>query len=1215
MKKRIISIILSLVMLAGFIPVTASADGTRAEVRTYYSDFGGRLFWSFGDEKPTGSDEELFLDSEMRSFYGQTTVNILIDEEYRSHRENGVIITEPSGEVPDRTLYVFAVVGFANGERRGYNVVFDRELVAEDWSFADNVLSFRTPEDLTYLEIEVYWNRNDYDMGTFYGTDEKPVVIDVIWWGDAELAIPDGVADEDLLRRGNRIKFRVPKSVESVTFTWDDRAVIEAVTTGHIGGDDVREELTGVDSYTLTLDREVVENSYVSFFGVTFEFAWSPYAGEPELSTHYNDGAGSVFWSLGDELPTADAAHYKPAFTDSVNFAPDGEPERVNLLLDGTLSFDRGTFDETGEYEFFPTGEENVSIWVFARFPEKGGEWFAGNIVEDGKAVRDGFVFENGILSFTPETVGYVELHVYFTRAEYDYGTFGQGRENVTVVEAGFWGGSLDVRGVPEEDIFREEDRMKIIVPSATESVTFEWSEDDTVSTIRIDGAGEDGGDLFVEYPEGNSYTLALDLTWENGDPREFYYINFDFDYTGDTADTVRVFYMDESCALFWSLGDEAPTPDLDHYLWSGWDGGVNFRPNGATEKVNILVDPTRVVSVDSRTGMLVIRSNPNAENVRIFMAANYSDNNGEWFFEPIVDDGKSVNELFSYEDGILSFTPMSRREITINLYDKEDNFRFDMFRETDEKPILIEYSGADRGVYIEGVPDGDVIVCDGSAKARVPEDFEVVFRWNAENAPVSAQIEGLGEDGGWGDVDLEGLDSYTLPRGLVDQDGEPLRQHHEYFYFNDIGSEKGFVMLLAYQPEVSVFYGLDAPAEKLDDQSYFAASVRRYVKEGGEIGTVYLTLDPSRVAEFNEQSGKISFKDIPARADFSPYIFVAFVSENGEVVLEPAVEDGVAKDGYSYESGVFSFTPKSDSGVLINLFSCKSQLDFADFNCTPERPVPVEANVYGGGEITFAGVGEEDVANYSTYEKNIYRVRYGADTKEITVNWDAGRTLKAYSIDPTTGLGTELTVVKNGTLTIPLGDGAASGVLLSFVFEEKLPKPDFTDVPDDAFYAEPVAWAVANGITAGTSKTTFSPEDGCTRGQVVTFLWRAAGQPEPKSSNNPFSDVREDDYFYKAVLWAVEQGITKGTGKTTFSPEDTCTRAQIVTFLWRASGQPKPESLNNPFGDVRADDYFADAVLWAVEKKITLGTSAKTFSPEDTCTRGQIVTFLYRAK
>ena len=179
---------------------------------------------------------------------------------------------------------------------------------------------------------------------------------------------------------------------------------------------------------------------------------------------------------------------------------------------------------------------------------------------------------------------------------------------------------------------------------------------------------------------------------------------------------------------------------------------------------------------------------------------------------------------------------------------------------------------------------------------------------------------------------------------------------------------------------------------------------------------------------------------------------------------------------------------------------------------------------------------------------------------------------------------------------------------------EEATPANPFTDVPEGQYYYEPVLWAVNHEpqITNGTSPTTFSPEATCTRGQVVTFLWRAKGEPEPESTVNPFSDVPSDAYYYKAVLWANENGITNGTSKTTFSPNDPCTRAHVVTFLWRSEGEPKAGSMN-PFSDVPAGQYYTDAVLWAVSKDITNGTSPTTFSPNNPCTRGQIVTFLYR--
>ena len=171
-----------------------------------------------------------------------------------------------------------------------------------------------------------------------------------------------------------------------------------------------------------------------------------------------------------------------------------------------------------------------------------------------------------------------------------------------------------------------------------------------------------------------------------------------------------------------------------------------------------------------------------------------------------------------------------------------------------------------------------------------------------------------------------------------------------------------------------------------------------------------------------------------------------------------------------------------------------------------------------------------------------------------------------------------------------------------------------FTDVSAGDWFANPVLWAVQKGITNGTSPTEFSPEDPCTRGQIVTFLWRSFGSPEPTKTDNPFVDVSSNMYYYKAVLWAVEQGITTGVSKTEFEPDATCTRGQVATFLWRACGKPAPESNSNPFSDVDSNMYYYQPILWAVEQGVTNGTGGGKFSPEESCTRGQIVTFLYRA-
>ncbi|MGI6205283.1 MAG: leucine-rich repeat protein [Anaerovoracaceae bacterium] len=210
------------------------------------------------------------------------------------------------------------------------------------------------------------------------------------------------------------------------------------------------------------------------------------------------------------------------------------------------------------------------------------------------------------------------------------------------------------------------------------------------------------------------------------------------------------------------------------------------------------------------------------------------------------------------------------------------------------------------------------------------------------------------------------------------------------------------------------------------------------------------------------------------------------------------------------------------------------------------------------------------------------------------------------------------VTALKDGTVTITVKtkDGKLSASIKVEVTKSddtSSTEVKFTDVQESDWFYDAVYWAVAEGITEGTSETTFSPDNECTRSQIVTFLWRANGSPEVASTDK-FSDVSSDQYYAKAVAWAVKQGITVGTSDTTFSPEMPCTRAQAVTFLWRANESPSA-SASSKFNDVDSSQYYADAVNWAVKNKITVGTSDTTFSPDVTCSRAQIVAFLYRAK
>ena len=228
-------------------------------------------------------------------------------------------------------------------------------------------------------------------------------------------------------------------------------------------------------------------------------------------------------------------------------------------------------------------------------------------------------------------------------------------------------------------------------------------------------------------------------------------------------------------------------------------------------------------------------------------------------------------------------------------------------------------------------------------------------------------------------------------------------------------------------------------------------------------------------------------------------------------------------------------------------------------------------------------------------------------DSVTITVKPDSGYRLDDLTVTDKNGKELKLTDKGNGkyTFTMPAGK-----VEINAAFVKEVETSPFSDVSTSAYYYEAVKWAQEKGITGGIGNGLFGPNQPCTRAQIVTFLWRAAGSPEPKSMSS-FSDVSADSYYAKAVAWAVENGITTGTGDGKFSPDATCTRAQSVTFLFRAIG--KLVDSKAEFSDVLTDSYYANAVAWAVENGVTNGIGDGLFGPNNSCTRAQIVTFLYR--
>ena len=317
--------------------------------------------------------------------------------------------------------------------------------------------------------------------------------------------------------------------------------------------------------------------------------------------------------------------------------------------------------------------------------------------------------------------------------------------------------------------------------------------------------------------------------------------------------------------------------------------------------------------------------------------------------------------------------------------------------------------------------------------------------------------------------------------------------------------------------------------------------------------------------------------------------------------------------DTYTIETGAFTLTNPTKSGYTFTGWS-GTGLD-GENNMTVTIPTGSTGNRTYTAHWRYNGSGH----SYSYYTIKATAGTGGSISPSGNVSVREGRD-QTFTITPDKGY-----AVANVKI-----DGKSIGAVKSYTFENVSrthtievifmkangnPQTGvFVDVATGSYYEDAVDWAVENGITKGTDDTHFSPDGICTRAQAVTFLWRTAGSPASKTSTMPFTDVPVGSYYYDAVLWAVENGITKGTSDTTFSPNMTCTRAQIVAFLWRSEKSPAAGTAN-PFADVKSTAYYADAVLWAVKENITRGTTNTTFSPDADCTRAQIVTFLWRCK
>ena len=352
------------------------------------------------------------------------------------------------------------------------------------------------------------------------------------------------------------------------------------------------------------------------------------------------------------------------------------------------------------------------------------------------------------------------------------------------------------------------------------------------------------------------------------------------------------------------------------------------------------------------------------------------------------------------------------------------------------------------------------------------------------------------------------------------------------------------------------------------------------------------------------------AFYDIVLKAADGTIISGANFPANGVDVVLPYPTGTDSKDDFRIVHMLTVAKDGKNPGDVEEITPIKKNEDSISFHVTSLSPFAIGWTKYVAPTPGGGGGGGGAVSTYTlTFDTN-----GGSAIDKITK--DSGTTIDLAAYKPTRAGYTFAGWFSDKALTKAVTSVklTANTTVYAKWTQSGTAQNPFVDVKEGAYYYDAVLWAVEQKITSGTSATTFSPDASCTRAQMVTFLWRAAGSPKVENGKNPFTDVKADAYYYDAVLWAVEKGVTSGTSATTFSPDATVTRGQTVTFLYRNAGSPEVSG-TMPFTDVEADAYYAKAVQWAVQQKITTGTSETTFSPMSDCTRGQIVTFLYRAK
>lgn len=1138
--------------------------------------------------------------------------------------EQGELVFRDSWESEDRAISVVAKYAGLDGSWHEELLVLYGEAASERASFDGSLLRF-TPESGYGVDFDIYWTFQDYQFSQFRPTEEKPVMVNVDWWGDGSVGIVNELPGEDVMYGDGRMMVRLSRELSSLTLEWSMDDNLRCINVYGLGEDG--EWLNGIEpegnSYTLYLDQTDEWGNPRDWYHIQFEFEGNPMPDNGMLFVRYDANGGSVFRSLDfDNYPEATAEYYE---FDSQGFYfldEDGFSRDIRLLIDETKAIDWDLWDSEGEIGFRePNHYEDRCLIVYVRSSKLDGVvvW-DGNLTEYGE--YKGFSYSGGeYLSFAPWGSSEMELKVYWTEEDYWFDQFQGTPEAPVVIQVDWWGdGQIELPEVPEENIYRGDGRARIRVPWETERLTFSWDGNDPLRQINVNGM-QGWNDWYNDVPfEGNSYTLELNAAWEDGNPRDWYHIQFEFEGGGFHPDGVLISFYDQAKgSIFWALGEDELVTDPAHYLGFGFENAVSYLDDGTILPVRLFFDETRSAYTDEN-GTVIFGDAVELADRAVTIAAESVNCNGK-----IVADGV-VTELglahgYSFENNILSFVPEDDDYVLFHVTWCLADTAFDEFQPTEDFPVIVEYNYYNYGEIIPpaGIAPENILVQPGRARMRVAADTEsLTFTWAEDYGVRRVSWSDVNYEPEWHEcfVDQSEPHSFTL---WLDNEADYGVNHYYILDFEFFPDSRYQLWVNWIGSEGNVYFGLnEVPAVDLANYIFENPSYLATDGQGNEsIGTVYLRLDHTHsIAYFDDAPTELY--DLGDWEGYDPSVWVEYPHDDGTWFEGFAVRHGqAAAPGFSFENDVLSFTPENEQPVQVWIYWSEDDLEFQRFTGSSDKPVVVEVMLGSRAPVELPDVPAEDSLIWHAVEHDYVKLRVPADCESLRFGWARPGVIGLIEVDGAGPDGRTLTLSpprgSSYSLTLDQEEWGAprQHYRLSF-WAFAWPENPFTDVPEEAWYREAVLLMQSTGITAGTSPTTFSPGLTATRAQLVTFLWRAYGSQSPDSSDCPFTDVGENAWYRDAVLWAVENGVTSGTSETAFSPNQACTRAQTVTFLWRAAGSPEPESGDCPFTDVPETSWYAKAVRWALETGRCAGTSEHSFSPEKRCTRAELAVFLY---